>query len=124
MLIINLPTQSQEMEILLGHTLNINPHLSTTQLHELIAMLRDYKVVFAWAYQDMCGIHPNTCIHHMYIEEGSHLVRQPQRRINPILCEIVMEELQNLLNVGFINPILDSQWVSLLVVVLKRNGKW
>ena len=33
-------------------------------------------------------------------------------------------ELQTLLDVKFIYPILDSKWVSLLVVVPKKNGKW
>jgi hypothetical protein len=34
------------------------------------------------------------------------------------------EEVQNLLNANFIYPILDSQWVSPLVIVPKKNGKW
>ena len=38
--------------------------------------------------------------------------------------DIVKEELQKLLNVCFIYPILDSRWVSPLVVVPKKNGKW
>ena len=44
--------------------------------------------------------------------------------MNPTLKNIVKEELQKLLDVGFIYPILDSQWVSLLVIVPKKNGKW
>ena len=32
--------------------------------------------------------------------------------------------MQKLLNVNFINPISDSQWVSPLVNVPKKNGKW
>jgi hypothetical protein len=44
--------------------------------------------------------------------------------MNPILKEVVKEELQKLLKVGFIYPISDSQWVSPLVVVPKKNGKW
>ena len=44
--------------------------------------------------------------------------------MNPNLREIVKEELQKLLNVNFIYPILDSQWVSPLVIVPKNNGKW
>ena len=37
----------------------------------------------------------------------------------------VKEELQKILNVGFINPILDSKWVSPLVVVPNKViGKW
>ena len=45
-------------------------------------------------------------------------------RINPNLREIVKEELQKLLNVNFSDPISHSQWVSPLVIVLKKNGKW
>ena len=72
----------------------------------------------------MQGIHPNTCIHHIYTDDKLKPVIQPQRRMNPMMKEIVKEELQKLLNVGFIYPISDSQWVSPLVVVPKKNGKW
>jgi hypothetical protein len=44
--------------------------------------------------------------------------------MNPNLKEIVKEELQKLLNVGFIYPISNSKWVSPLVIVPKKNGKW
>jgi len=44
--------------------------------------------------------------------------------MNPNLREIVKEELQKLLKVNFIYPISDSQWVSPLVIVPKKNGKW
>eukprot|EP00253_Pinus_taeda_P020172 PITA_20172 len=44
--------------------------------------------------------------------------------MNPNLREIVKEELQKLLNEGFIYPISDSEWVSPLVIVPKKNGKW
>jgi hypothetical protein len=36
----------------------------------------------------------------------------------------VKNKLQKLLNVNFRHPIFDSQWVSPLVIVLKKNGKW
>ena len=45
--------------------------------------------------------------------------------MNPTLKDIVKEELQKLLNVGFIYPISDSKWVSPLVVVPKKvTWKW
>ena len=37
---------------------------------------------------------------------------------------MVKAELQKLLDVNFIYPISDSKWVSPLVVVPKKNGKW
>ena len=44
--------------------------------------------------------------------------------MNPALKDIFKEELQKLLDVGFIYPISDSAWVSPLVQVPKKNGKW
>ena len=72
----------------------------------------------------MPGIHPETYIHHIYTDDDLRLLRQPQRRMNPMLREIVKEELQKILNVEFIYPISENQWISLLCVVPKTNGKW
>ena len=69
-------------------------------------------------------IHPNLCTHHNYLKYGCKPVIQSQRRMNPALKEIVKEELQKLLNANFIYPISDSQWVSPLVIVPKKNDKW
>ena len=73
----------------------------------------------------MKGIHPDTCIHHIYMDPNIPPVRQPQRRMNPALKEVVKEELQKLLTVGFIYHISDRKWVSPLVVVPNKvTGKW
>eukprot|EP00253_Pinus_taeda_P009982 PITA_09982 len=72
----------------------------------------------------MKGIHPSVGTHHIYIKEECKPVRQPQRRMNPALQDIVKEEVQKLLDAGFIYPISDSEWVSPLVLMPKKNGKW
>ena len=43
--------------------------------------------------------------------------------MNPTLIDIVKEEVHKLLDVGFIYPISDSQWVSPLVLVPKKDGR-
>ena len=87
-------------------------------------MLQEQSGDFAWDYNDMKGIHPNTFSHHIYTQEEVRHVRKPQRWMNPTLKDIVKEELQKLLNVNFIYPILDDKWVSPSVIVPKKNGKW
>ena len=73
----------------------------------------------------MKGIHPDTCIHHIYMDPRMPPIRQPQRRMNPALKEVVKEELQKLLTTNFIYLIFDSKWVSPLVVVPKKvTRKW
>ena len=115
---------SSTVEILLGKTLNINRNLERPQQEKLTKLLQKHSTAFAWEYTNMKGINPKTCIHHIYIEENSKPISQPQRRMNPNLREIVKEELQKLLKVNFIYPISDSQWVSPLVIIPKKNGKW
>lgn len=99
---------TKTIEVYPGKHLNIGNQLQSAQEQEVIALLQKYSKAFAWDYTDMQGIHPNTCIHHIYIDDQLKPVRQPQRRMNPMMKEIVKEELQKLLNVGFIYPISDS----------------
>ena len=51
-------------------------------------------------------------------------MRQPQIRMNLALKDIFKEDLQKLLDARFIYPISDSEWVSPLVLVPKKKGKW
>ena len=44
--------------------------------------------------------------------------------MNPNLRDIVKEEIQKLLESKFIYPISDSEWVSPLLIVPKKIGKW
>eukprot|EP00253_Pinus_taeda_P011204 PITA_11204 len=44
--------------------------------------------------------------------------------MNLDLRDIVKEEVQKLLDAAFIYPISDSQWVSQLVLVPKKDGRW
>ena len=104
--------------------MNIGTHLDSSQEEKLIQLLRKYQKSFAWDYTDMHGIHPETCTHHIYTDSNIKPVRQPQRRMDPMLQDIVRDELKKLLKVNFIYPTSDSQWVSPLVVVPKKNGKW
>ena len=117
-------SESIPVEVEPGRTLNINPGLSSEEQTRLIQLLKEHKGAFAWEYTDMRGIPSNLCTHHIYIKSDSRPVCQPQRRMNPNLRDIVKEEIQKLLEAGFIYPISDSEWVSPLVIVPKKNGKW
>ena len=44
--------------------------------------------------------------------------------MNLALKDIDKEEVQKLLDVGFIYPMSDSEWVSPLVLAPNKNGKW
>ena len=84
-------------EVGLENFLHINAGLSENQQAQLLKVLKKQVGEFAWEYIDMKGIHPYTCIHHIYMDPNISPVRQPQRRMNPALKEVVKDELQKLL---------------------------
>ena len=61
-------------------------------------------------------------MHKINMEADFKPVRQPQRRLNPIMKEEVRKEVLKLLEAGLIYPILDSSWVSPVQVVPKKGS--
>ena len=104
--------------------MNINPNLKADELEHLVTLQKQDKGDFVGEYIYMRGIPSALCTHHIYIKNDSKLVHQPERRMNPNIKDIVKEEIQKLLEAGFIYPISDNEWVSPLVIVPKKNRKW
>ena len=100
----------------------ISSLLTTAQEHNLLHLLKKNKQVLGWKISDLKGINPSICTHHIYLQEESKAVRQPQRRLNPHLQEVVRIEVLKLLQAGIIYPISDSTWVSPTQVVPKKSG--
>ena len=61
-------------------------------------------------------------MHHIYLEENENPMRQPQRRLNPLVKDVVRNEVLILLDVDIIYHISNSSWVSPTQVVPKKNG--
>ena len=59
-------------------------------------------------------------MHRIMLEEDCKTSREHQRRINPVLSDVVKKEVQKLLEVGIIYLISDSKWVSPVHVVSKK----
>ena len=94
--------------------------LNTLQENSLLDILRENKQAIGWKITDLKGISPAVCTHHIYLEDEAKSARQPQRRLNPHIQEVVRAEVLKLLQVGIIYPISDSTWVSSTQVVPKK----
>ncbi|CAM8954580.1 unnamed protein product [Rhodiola kirilowii] len=100
----------------------IKSGLEAGQERSLIKVLRQHKLAIGWTLADLRGVSPAVCMHRILLEDGAKPSREPQRRLNPIMMEIVQKEIQNLLDANIIYPISDSQWVSPVHVVPKKSG--
>ena len=100
----------------------ISSSLTTPQEICLLEVLKRCKKAIGWQIYDLKGISPLVCTHHIYMEEEAKPIRQPQRRLNPHLQEVVRAEVLKLLQAGIIYPISNSPWASLTQVVPKKSG--
>ncbi|CAM8905405.1 unnamed protein product [Rhodiola kirilowii] len=100
----------------------IKSGLETDQERRLIKVLRQHKLAIGWTLADLRGVNPAVCMHHILLEDRAKPSREPQRRLNPIMMEIIQKEIQKLLDADVIYPISDSQWVSPVHIVPKKTG--
>ena len=100
----------------------ISSSLESDQENKILEILRTHKTAIGWTIADIKGINPLICTHRIHLEEDVKPSRQPQRRLNPIMKEVVKKEVLKLLDVGVIYPIEDSKWVSPTQVVPKKFG--
>ncbi|RVW11809.1 Retrovirus-related Pol polyprotein from transposon 297 [Vitis vinifera] len=66
-----------------------------------LQVLKRCKKAIGWQISDLKGINPLVCTHHIYMEEEAKPIRQPQRRLNPHLQEVVRAEVLKLLQAGW-----------------------
>ena len=100
----------------------ISSLLSNPQEVSFLQILHRNKKSIGWKIYDLKGISPTVCTHHIYLEEESKAVRQPQRRLNMHFQKVVRGEVLKLLQGCIIYPISDSSWVSPTQVLPKKSG--
>ena len=61
-------------------------------------------------------------MHKILLEDDIKPTREAQHRLNPIMQEVVKNEVLKLLDVGIIYPFSDSKWVSPIHVAPKKSG--
>ena len=94
--------------------------LDMKQEEQLLKLLRQNEEAIGWTLTDLKGLDPSLCTHRIFLEDESKPVREAQRRLNSKVWEAVKEEILKWLNAEIVYPISDSQWMSLVHVVLKK----
>lgn len=100
----------------------VNVDLGQIETEKLLHVLRKYPTTLGYNISNLKGIHPSICMDHIMLEEDYKTSIEHQRRVNPILSDVVKKEVQMLLEAGIIYPISDSNWVSPIHVFPKKGG--
>ena len=96
--------------------------MTKAEEQKLLEILRKYKEAITWSIEDLKGIGPSICMHKIFLNDNAKNSIEHQRRLNPVMKEVVIREVLKWLNASFIYAISDSSWVSPMHVVPKKGG--
>jgi hypothetical protein len=86
-------------------------------------LLEKIMDVFAWNCKELRGIPPHIAEHKIELDIIIPPSHQTHYRMNPNYATVIKQDLDKLLVVGFIELVEQATWLSLTMVVLKKNNK-
>jgi hypothetical protein len=87
----------------------ISNKLSQEESLCLITVLEKHRSTFGYSLQDLKGISPILCTHHIPIDLDCTPSREPQCRLNNAMREVVKKEVLKLLQAGIIYLVPHSE---------------
>jgi hypothetical protein len=90
----------------------------------MIALLKEYADCFAWDYMEMPGLDRSIIENWLPLKKGFRPFQQRARQMKAEVLEEVKKELEKMLEAGFIRPCRYAEWISSVVPVQKKDGRW
>ena len=89
---------------------------------DLIALLKEFNEIFAWSYQDMLGLDTKIVVYRIPVKFECPLMRQALWWMK---SEIILKikKVEKKLKAGFLPAIAYLDWVMIIVLVPKKDGK-
>ena len=97
--------------------------LTTSEKNALVALLTEFKEVFAWSYEDMPRIDTDIVQHCIPTNPTMKPIKQKLRRIKPEWTLKIKEEVKKQYNAGFLRVVNYPEWLANVVPVPKKDGK-
>ena len=72
----------------------------------------------------MPGVDPELITHKLNVDPNRKTIKQKKRSFAPERQEAIKQEVEKLLEAGFIEEIQFLEWLANYVMVKKANGKW
>ena len=114
---INLRIDDEPKMIQVGNT------LTSSEKDALVALLTEFKEVFAWSYEDMPRIDTNIVQQYIPTDPTMKPVKQKLRRMKPEWTLKIKEEVEKQYNAGFLRVVNYLEWLANVVSVTKKDEK-
>jgi hypothetical protein len=91
---------------------------------KLLSCLSRNKDVFAWTTLDLVGVSRSIIEHSLGIDPSVRPKKQRLQKMFDEKTEAAKAEVHRLLEARFIEPIAYATWLTNVVMVQKKSGKW
>ena len=105
-------------------TTKVGKELQQILKDKLVKFLKKNLDIFAWSHEDMPGIDRRVIEQSLNVDPTKKPVQQKRWVFAPERNKVIMEEVEELLTVGFIREVYYPKWFANIVMVKKSNGKW
>jgi hypothetical protein len=102
----------------------ISKKLSPCLRELMIALLKEYADYFAWDCTEMPRLDRSIVEHRLPLKKGLRLFQQRARQMKAEVLEEVKKEVEKILEAGFIRLCRYADWISSVVPVQKKDGRW
>jgi hypothetical protein len=102
----------------------ISKKLDPSLREPMIALLKEYSNCFAWDYTEMPGLDRCIIEHWLPLKKGFWPFQQRARQMRTEVLEEVKKDIERMLEAGFIRPCRYVEWISSIVPVQKKDGRW
>ncbi|KAL6316293.1 hypothetical protein AAG906_017924 [Vitis piasezkii] len=99
------------------HLTNISSLMTQEETQSMQNILRSNHDIFAWTHSDMKGIHPSIASHKLNVFPTARPVRQKIRRFHPDRQKVIRNEIDKLLEAGFVREVSYPDWLANVVVI-------
>ncbi|XP_017416451.2 uncharacterized protein LOC108327238 [Vigna angularis] len=115
--VLNLGNEDEVKEVKIGTAMKAEVK------EKLRVLLREFRDVFAWSYNDMPGLDTDIVQHKLPLKPECPPVKQKLRRMKPEMSLKIKEEVQKQFDAGFLAVARYPEWVANIVPVPKKDGK-
>ena len=103
-----------------NRVLTLGENLGCELKEELTCFLKANLNFFAWSHEDMVGIHPDVMCHRLNISPDFKPVHQKRRAMDARRYKALKDEVDKLLDIGFVRESFYLSWLANLVLKVKR----
>ena len=76
-------------------------NLTIEKEQKVVKIMRKHQEAIAWIVEDLKGISPSVCMHKIFMEENAKTLIEHHRGLNPVMKEVVKNEVLKWLNSRF-----------------------